>query len=364
MSEIIKTSFASDVAEELELASAAYASDVAGEVDAGNVCGQDMATAINEREQGGYTLRVCSFNIGHFNQGVHGVGISDISDNNSDGYPQTLDRNYAVQLGRWSRFIGGIKADIIGMPEWSDYFGYNNNVRVSVADTGIFSGYNLSVGKDAQHSGDGANIAMWKNTLATKGLTITNVSDINLDIDTGVAQAYIRLGTAQIAGKSVKIGVTHLNLNSSQRHHDARVVELRNLVKMFQDDPYVILCGDFNTDGPYGSTDYILGASEFDIFVDGLDENSVHYNGISTYGQMVNSKVNPLLTYAATGGRPDRVDVGKNQPYCYLDNIIVKGFSMSNIKVLNQDVFNTPSDPLDVGMLSDHCAVVADLTIM
>lgn len=331
---IDESSYSEAVADELELTLSAYAEDVTGEVSlTTSAYGEDVAYAINERPVGPATLRVLQYNIGHFNMGMANGEVCYIGANNdtTKAYPQFF--NYATQLQRWKDRIGGIDADIISMPEYNVYFGYNG-IKVSTIDTGIFSLYNhLSVGAIAA---DG----WWQNTLASK-LPMADAADIPLG-STFSWKAYVRLATVTIGGKTVKIGATHLNW----RDYNSRQVELKSLVKMFKDDPYVILMGDFNTIGPSGGTAW-QGLQEFDIFRDGFTENGVTYNGGFT---LANSTDNPLLTSPATNSRPD--SSGSQVPNSYIDNIIVKGFTMSNITVI------------DDGTITDHCGLYCDLTMI
>ena len=350
---IDESSYASDVADELSLTQSAYAEDVTGEVDLTSAAyAEDVATAINEG--GGdddYTLRVLQYNIGHFNMGYASASSTLISSDKSDGYPSSLDRNYAIQLQRWTDRISGVNADLICMPEWSTYFGYNNGTRVTTANTGIFNGYQLSVGKSVVSG-------WWINTFASR-YAISNAQDIDLGSTTRNV-AYVRVGTITLGGKTVKIAVTHINWNhplgatsdpsysaNAQASYDSRQIEIANLVDLFKNEPYLILCGDFNTEGPvYGpNVSYYPPARDYEA---GLDELQPFIDAGFT---LANSNANPLLTCIATGSRPD-LPARPQYPYCYLDNIITRGFTMSNVMVI------------DDGTITDHCGVVADLTMI
>lgn len=353
---IDETSYASDVAEELELTSSAYASDVAGKVElTSSAYGEDVAEAINEgvvpTPTPTYDLRVLQYNVGHFNMGRDAANIVTIGNSSYSSRPNT---NYSTQLQRWENRISGINADIIGMPEWSPNFGYNGSTLVSAADSGIFDGYGLSAGKSVYFD-------WWINCLAWKESRIsmdeTDIDDYDL-INTISPRAYVRVGETTIKGKTVKVAVTHLNFNRTEIHYNSRKLDIKELIRKFKDDKYVILCGDFNTQGPWESgtvnsqntwegSDYSLGLDEFAPFIDGFTEGAVTYEGWSA---IANSRANPLLTCEATGSRPDAGH--PNYPYMYLDNIIVKGFTMSNIH------------RVDDGTLTDHCALWCDLTMI
>lgn len=325
-----------------------------------------------------YDLRVCQYNIGHFNMGTSSGASCNIKESNTDGYPTSTSRKYSTQLQRWKSRISGIGADIIGAPEWNNNFGYNgNNELVSTVASGIFADYipseyttaeqiakRISVGKNAEAS-------WWINTLVSK-YDMSDAADTNSLVSS--SSAYVRHATITVKGKQVKIGVTHLNWNNPRgattdpdyttnatNSYNLRQAEIKALVRLLNNwlDNYdhVILFGDFNTEGPvYGPNvsydpsvrDYAAGLAEFDPFIDGCTVDGVAYGGGFT---LANSNSRPLLTSPATNSRPDLS--GRPQvPYCYLDNIIVKGFTMSNVQVI------------DDGTLTDHCAVVADLTLI
>lgn len=342
-----ETSYASDVADGLELTSLAYAEDVTGAVDLTSAAyGEDVAEAINEQPVdppeppvSEPDLRVCQYNIGHFAMGASTNSGANPAwrDDTSDGYPSSLSRNYSIQLQRWKNCISGIGADIFGLPEYSARFGRHDGADVALEDTGIFDGYeHFSVGKTA---GGG----YWINTIISK-YALSNAQDIDLG-STVSNKAYVRVTTITLKGKTVKVAVTHLNWNQSQAYYDSRQVEIKNLVKLFQNEPYVILCGDFNTRPMSG--DEVNGLHDFDPFIYGFTEDGETYHGGYTLANNLN---NPLATCYATNSRPDVSD--PKVPFVYLDNICTKGFAMSNITLI------------DDGTLTDHCAVWCDLTLI
>ena len=350
---IDETSYASDVSDELGLTPSAHAEDVVGEVDLTNTAyGEDVAEAINEQPVGEYDLRVCQFNIGHFAMGKSpNNGTTPAwTDNTTDGYPTSTSRNYSIQLERWQKFIDALGVDIFGLPEYSARFGRHNvagvATDVALADTGIFGGYEFSVGEIVASGG------YWINTLVAKsgddGYELTNPQDINLDKGTGVSSTpYVHVATTTIGGKSVKVAVTHLNWNQSEAYYNSRrQYEIPNLVSLFSNDDYVILFGDFNCRPMSG--DEVDGLHDLDPFV--------------TAGfTLANNLNHPLATCYATGSYPNGSD--PSYPFVYIDNIIVKGFTMSNVRVLDTGV-QVEGGTVDVGMLTDHCAVVADLTLI
>lgn len=354
---INENSYGSDVANELGLIGDPYGNEVAGEVSLTSAAyGNEVATAINERPTG--TLRVVQYNIGHFNMGSAPAPTDNnpssstvlINSNKSDGYPSSLDRNYSTQLSRWISRISGLNADIIGIEEYNKYFGWDGGVVKELGDTDIFDGYHISVGRMGQSIFSGGNVRAsgWQwNALASKRQML-NPADYELG-STGVsiAKCYAHYARVIIDGKSVLIASTHLNWAQNSDAVTSRALEIQHLVNWLDDEPYFILMGDFNTDGIYvasGKTEqqYMAGVSDFSPFVEAGFTLANHGN----FGD--------LKTCTATNSRPDigASEPFRNRPYCCLDNIITKGFVMSNVSVI------------DDGTITDHSAVVADLTIL
>lgn len=296
-----------------------------------------VAAAINNT---GRDLRVMSYNVGHWAMGASGTPT--FSDQNSDGYPSSLARNYDIQLARWKSLVKAVDADIIGMMEYSANFGTKNSSSVSVENTGILTDYNISVGKTA---GGG----YWINTIASKS-TLSSAG--NEDLASTVANiAYMHYGTIQVNGIDVKVVATHLNWDQAEGYYESRQAEIRSLIKKLESDPYVIICGDFNTEGPgggYEDTKFLQGATEFEPFTCGFEENGTSYGG--DYQAVNHGAFGSFKTFPASYSRPDRV--GKPQTPCgYYDNILVKGFDITAVRVIND------------GRLTDHCGIVADLTM-
>ena len=109
---INESSYSEAVADELSLTSSAYAEDVTGEVDLTSAAyGEDVAEAVNDMPVGDADLRVCQYNIGHFNMGMAAGNSCYIGASNDATrlYPQFF--NYATQLQRWQTRLAAIGAD-------------------------------------------------------------------------------------------------------------------------------------------------------------------------------------------------------------------------------------------------------------
>lgn len=364
---IDESSHASDVADELDLTSSAYAEDVTGEIDlTSSAFAEDVADAINDGAGRDYTLRVMQFNIGHFNMGTQPAPTNNnpstttvqINSSKSDGWaanPKTMDRNYAVQLQRWQDFISEADADIIGIEEYNNYFGYNNGNAVTIENAGIFNGYNLSVGRMGISLFNGYQaVSGWQwNALASRKV-MSAAGDQELG-STGIniAKCYARYATITVKGKSVIIASTHLNWAQNADAVTSRTAEIQSLISWLSSYPYVILMGDFNTDGIYKASgektpeERLAGADDFDPFITAGFTLANH----GAWGD--------IKTAPATDARQD---TGHLVPRSYLDNIIVKGFTMDNLQLL--DLAANGPNTVDVGSITDHCVLVCDLTMI
>ena len=116
-----------------------------------------------------------------------------------------------------------------------------------------------------------------------------------------------------IKGKRVIFAVTHLELNEADR-----TSEINELITRYSDYDYVVIAGDFNT---------VKEATEFQPFL-----NAGYKLALMDY-------MPAIVTYP-----------GSNR--C-IDNIVTKGFAISNVVVHN-----------DSSALSDHLLVSCDLTML
>ena len=138
---------------------------------------------------------------------------------------------------------------------------------------------------------------------------------------------YYEVVDVVIAGKIVKVVSTHLDFNQGntdeqrEQSHQNRIAQINKLIDDFADDPYVLICADFNV--------WAINVDDYELFKDaGYDMISHGYMG-------------DILTYPAG-----------DSPVHPLDNIVYKGFVSHKIDVLNDDT------------LSDHMCVFADFTMI
>jgi endonuclease/exonuclease/phosphatase family metal-dependent hydrolase len=136
-----------------------------------------------------------------------------------------------------------------------------------------------------------------------------------------------------IGGVPTKLVITHLDFGATGDGATYRAAQIQKLITDFANETHVIICGDFN----------VSSADEYNAFA------NAGYT-MANHGYMGN-----VLTYPSsgtevwgTGGTKTMYDA----PASPLDNIIVKGFAMGNIRLI------------DNKELSDHCGVVCDLTLI
>lgn len=237
---------------------------------------------------------VASWNIGHFALGK--------SNNTTISHTEAAQKQDAYR-----KTIDSLKADILAVVEYNPEFvcATDNNPAID-ARSAIFQTFD-----DVQI---GPKFSYNCNCLFSKGHSSTNGKVMNFaDM---VQKRYYMCATYHIAGKSVKIVSTHLDWNEGQNGAVFRAGQIREIIEAFKDEPYVIMCADWNVSDP------------------------IEYNPFLRAGyQMANhGKFGDLPTFPAS------------KPKDCLDNIIAKGFNIDNVKVINEP------------LLSDHSIIKADLT--
>jgi endonuclease/exonuclease/phosphatase family metal-dependent hydrolase len=140
------------------------------------------------------------------------------------------------------------------------------------------------------------------------------------------AGRYMLIATITMNGKDVKVVATHLDWGGEGSGLEERAAQMAEMVSEFANDDYVILCADYNT-----ST-----ASEYDVFVN------------AGYTMANHEYLGAIVTSTKTAA---------------IDNIIVKGFVIGDVKVF--DKYNPDIDQPPYGReLSDHSSLVCELTML
>ena len=136
-----------------------------------------------------------------------------------------------------------------------------------------------------------------------------------------VQRRYYQHGTFMLGGHKVNVIITHLDWHQGEHGNEYRAEQIQHLITTYADEPYVILCGDWNVDA----------LSEYDAFTQ------------AGYQLVNHGYLGNLETYDGDNG-----DFLK-----YIDNIIVKGFAVSDIQTYD-----------GAYELSDHHPIAATLTLL
>lgn len=234
-------------------------------------------------------IRVAQWNIGKLNMGR--PGITTITKDNRE--KKKLEYN---------RQINEVHADIFCFNEFAPFFSLKDSVNEDTLD--LTRDAILSMYSDCQYGKRyGANC----NCIAIAGLEQNNF--ISHVYSKKKQRRYYSVCDIQLNGQTVKVVSTHLEL---PKHKAERDSEIRELIKALEDDPFIVICGDFN----------VYDTSEFDVFIE---------NG---YTMANHGVLGDIITFPSTSR-------------C-LDNIICKGFDIIGI-----DVYKTK--------LSDHYIIACDI---
>lgn len=247
----------------------------------------------------GNSFRIASYNIGHFSHGA--------SQNSS-----ITSTDYDVKLAAYRQLIyGKLGADVIGLCEYSAVFG-NNGSGGQQAEDVLFNRYDTAfIGEQIRYSCN----AIYSNLFIEN--MVKSEFDCNEDVDishTDLIEAtdyYYLEADLWLGGVKIKLIMTHLAFDNN----DTQVVgnQIDELITKFASEERVIMMGDWN----------VAEFSQFDAFTDA--------------GYTLSNIGSP--TYSDTS------------PTKALDNIIVKGVGVSQVKVVSTTG------------LSDHLPIITTITL-
>ena len=248
-------------------------------------------------------FKFASWNIGRFvyynYKTTHQT--SDISDANADAY--------ALE---YRKIINATGADILGICEYDTHYPRHSSSG-STRDI-IFSCYKQArIGTYIQASSCNAVFMNSPQYISTSEKIFEHT--VKKDVDPSEAQRYYIDVLCKIGGREVHVVETHLDWKDD----NIRALQIQELISTMSAYPYVIIGGDFNTD-----KDTI--DAEMQPFISaGFDVANGGYIG-------------SFITHEDT---------------YKLDNIVTKGFAMSNIKVDE-----------NAGNYSDHWIISCDLEML
>ena len=238
-----------------------------------------------------------SWNIGHFALGKRWYSTISVSE-------------APKKIVEYKAFLDKADAKVIGVCEHECFVGTNNTFAVEKT---ILSDYN---GKAVEQSGLGRlNALYWKDAQCIKSGIVK--------FEKHSQHRYYRFARLKIAGREVCFVMTHLDWNHIKPgHKHDRTSQIAKLVEDLKDEPYVVVGGDFNTC----------------VFVNKIWKDAPEeYEPFRKAGFSA-AHWGELKTWPA------------NAPYKSIDNIFVKGFSVSDVRV--------QADPT----LSDHALIRCTLT--
>lgn len=241
-------------------------------------------------------ITVASWNIGHFALG-------------KAGDTQLTHAVLDFHKHAYRTLFNELNADILALIEYNpNMVNETDNQPAVEARDAILSNY-----QDAQI---GPKYSYNCNAIFSNGIKVLRTDTVMFS--KMVQQRYYLCTTMELDGDIVKVVSTHLDWNQGDNGAAYRTIQINELIEAFKDDKYVILCADWNTS---------TSPSEYDAFTE------------AGYFMANHGYLGDIPTYPA--GRA---------PKSILDNIIVKGFAVGNVSIVND------------ALLSDHCLIKADLT--
>lgn len=239
-------------------------------------------------------VRIAQWNIGHFS-----CGRAD------DSYISLNDADAAVE--KYLALLDKVDADIVSVNECSPAFTRpDDEGNYLMAAQTVFGDYPCAtIGPKWQYNCNAlfARKNKWRNPQTKL-------------FDYAVEKRYYQFAATRVGGKRVVVVSAHLDWNSGDSGKVYRQRQIAEIIAHFKNEPRVIICGDWNVDD----------ISEFAPFEDA---------GFT----LANKTACGALSTWPSGDNP-------NLP---IDNIIVKGLRISDVKVYNDKD------------LSDHCVIVADV---
>ena len=263
-------------------------------------------------------LKVVQWNIGGFSKGAS-------SDSNYDQHPE----EYAADLPVWKGTINDMDADILCCCEYNIVMkaGHDGEPDVIARDE-IFSPFRHAY---IQPKLSGYNMKAIFSHAAAEEVTRT------LYTNSVSGYQYYQTNKYRINNRDVYVIATHLDWNNGEHGATYRQEQMEELMAFAADKEYVIICGDFNVGAGEDEAARIAGPQEVDQWLEEGYKMANHgYLGDFNTGHMT---------------------------YSVLDNIIVKGFDISEIKIYDGDnASDVPSE--QTHQLSDHAAIGCVLTML
>lgn len=248
-------------------------------------------------------LRVGTYNVGHFNQGMKG-GLEVRGKNYYPDKKDVTEKYIFKELLNWKKWIGEQSLDFFCVQEWNKYFDQDSTF---IAENELLKPYYNNV-----YFGD-------EHTWIYNGIA-TNYHLYNLRQKYWFQDYYALMGDLKIGGKTVLIISTHIPWSA-----DGHKPALDSIIAELKKYEYFICFGDTNA----------------------LDEEILSFKNAGF--NIANGGGQGWFTTSATV----LLDRMKDGPNRHIDNIITS----RNIKIMNVSAPHTGLNDLD------HLPLVADVII-
>lgn len=156
------------------------------------------------------TLRIMTYNLGHF---YYGTEI---------GLPSNI---YAEKVENYKQYLDGCDCDILGLQEWTEYIDRSQTIK---SNPTIFN---------ECYPSNGGNTDIW---CALKG---KNTLFFSQETGTINGRKYVKAKTI-VNRKTISVYSVHFTPGANNA--SARVTEAQALIAMVASENYFIICGDFN----------------------------------------------------------------------------------------------------------------------
>lgn len=247
-------------------------------------------------------ITVMQWNVGHFSGGGR-------------PYTTVTDDNYEKKLADFVSLANDASIDILSLSEYSVLFADTGLHKKDLTSAHLTNFPYCFIGNDGLRRNYSLN-AVFSKLLLENSMTIEFICNEKADMERKNIKAtdyYYTQSDINLNGKVIRFVSTHLAF--SPTGDTIGIEQVKELIEKYMDDAFVILSGDFNLKRP----------GSYDLFVEAGYRLANHgdYGDFGTYKN-------------------------KHNQSALLDNIIVKGFRIENVRAVQSD-------------LSDHIPIMCDL---
>lgn len=281
------------------------------------------------------TIRVMAYNVATFTVGTNSsteqVDGNGYYSNGDPGYyiGGTIQRQgaYNERYAAWSDLLTSVNPDVFVGIEFNDNFAKVGGVGQTAAST-ILSNF----------TGYAEGVSLYRKAVFSRYGSFTHDSGIYV-ADQGIDNLRIYIiADIVVRGVTVRFALAHLtitrNITNNQDLTDRRTNEMKELINLCANYDHAVILGDFN----------VKTSDEYDLFKRAgyVCANHGEWGDLTTYNG----------TLAISNGTRA------------LDNIIAKGFTISNVTVPDASVYHDINGVATKYPMSDHNPIWCDLTFV